>query len=203
MTQAVRPQKRESGFDAMGKPIPFKRLSDGYTAVREMIPDISTEEAMSLVGRVAGHLERDEPYAALREATEAPYPRDSDAVCGPHTTARSSPRPHRRLSAHSHTPDRLMMLFPQGVWLDDTGQRLIGVHAEDDECHEFGCVIHCPSDHELAHLPRHWSNLLAIMVRIDEDGLWHPDPDELAYRGRHPNHPYVPGQFPYTSGRTS
>lgn len=64
------------GYDAIGHPIPATRLSAAYRAVKDMIPDISTEHAMALVGRVADALERDEPYEALREATHAPIGRD-------------------------------------------------------------------------------------------------------------------------------
>lgn len=64
-----------TGFDAMGHPVPHERLADAYRAVKDMIPGISTEDAMSLVGRVADRLERDDPYGALREATGAPVAR--------------------------------------------------------------------------------------------------------------------------------
>lgn len=64
-----------SGFDAMGHPVPAYRLSAAYDAVKEMLPGVSTEDAMALVGRVAKHVEDDRPYEALREATDAPLPR--------------------------------------------------------------------------------------------------------------------------------
>ena len=41
-----------SGFEAMGHPVPEKRLTAGYRAVKDMIP-ATTEDAMTLVGRVA------------------------------------------------------------------------------------------------------------------------------------------------------
>lgn len=58
----------KSGMGAMGHPIPAERLSNALHHVREMLPDISTETAMSLIGRVAGYLEHDEPYEAMRVA---------------------------------------------------------------------------------------------------------------------------------------
>lgn len=70
------------GFEAMGKPIPAGRMEAAYRAVKDdMAPGISTEDAMTLVGRVAGALERDEPYLAQRIATNgAPFGRGSAAV---------------------------------------------------------------------------------------------------------------------------
>lgn len=64
-----------TGYEAMGHPIPPERLQGAYTAVKEMVPGVSTEDAMTLVGRVANALERDEPYEALRLATHAPIER--------------------------------------------------------------------------------------------------------------------------------
>jgi hypothetical protein len=75
-----------SGFDALGKPIPSKRLQAGYEAIKEMIPGISTENAMTLVGKVANALEHDQPYEALRLATKAPLPIEGDPEFGPDVT---------------------------------------------------------------------------------------------------------------------
>lgn len=55
----------ESGFQAIGKPIPAHRLTNAYNMVKEILPDISTETAMSIVGKAAGHLERDEPNEVI------------------------------------------------------------------------------------------------------------------------------------------
>ena len=59
------------GFDAMGHPIPKARRESAYQALKQMAPEASTEERMSLVERVADLLERDEPYKAMEEATDA------------------------------------------------------------------------------------------------------------------------------------
>lgn len=59
-----------SGYDAMGHPVPAERLSAGYRAVKEMMPDANTEEAMTLVGRVASQIERDDPYGALLDHSQ-------------------------------------------------------------------------------------------------------------------------------------
>lgn len=58
----------DTGFDAMGKPIPPERLSNALDAVRAMAPDITTEEAMLLIGSTANALEEDQPYEALKHA---------------------------------------------------------------------------------------------------------------------------------------
>lgn len=72
------------GFEAMGKPVPAERLSAAYRAVKSMIPGISTDDAMALVGRVAHYIEEDEPYKALREATDAPSPRPVSSATESH-----------------------------------------------------------------------------------------------------------------------
>lgn len=71
------------GYEAMGHPVPVERLSAAYRAVKEMVPGISTEHAMTLVGRVAGAIERDEPYEAMRLATSAPIGRGTADVSEP------------------------------------------------------------------------------------------------------------------------
>lgn len=73
-------QETRSGFDAMGYPVPNQRRQAAYKAVKEMIPGISTDDAMTLVGRVANAVERDEPYEALRLATSAPLPKDESTA---------------------------------------------------------------------------------------------------------------------------
>lgn len=72
------------GYEAMGHPVPAHRLSAAYRAVKDMIPDVSTEAAMALVGRVAHHLENDEPYEAMREATDAPVARPVSSATRAH-----------------------------------------------------------------------------------------------------------------------
>ncbi len=43
------------------------------------------------------------------------------------------------------------------------------------------CVIHNPSDHTLKYAPTHWRDDRALMERICEHGIGHPDPDDLVY----------------------
>lgn len=57
-------------MDAMGNPIPAAAMSKALVAVREMAPDVGTEDAMRVIGRTADRLERDQPYEAMAAATE-------------------------------------------------------------------------------------------------------------------------------------
>ena len=52
----------DSGYNAIGKPISANRLNNAYKTVKEMIPDITTEKAMLIIGKAASHLEQDNPY---------------------------------------------------------------------------------------------------------------------------------------------
>ena len=62
-----------------------------------------------------------------------------------------------------------------------TGQELLNVHHETDECHKFGCVVHAPSDHNMSDFPTHWRDDRGIMERICTHGIGHPDPDDMNY----------------------
>lgn len=68
-----------SGFDALGKPVPFSRRDAAYQALKDMVPEWSNEDRFSIVQRVSDALERDEPYQALRLATNAPFDRGLNA----------------------------------------------------------------------------------------------------------------------------
>jgi hypothetical protein len=57
----------ETGFNAMGKPIPEYRRRAAYDCAKEMGIDLP-DERMALVGAVAERLERDRPYEAQQEA---------------------------------------------------------------------------------------------------------------------------------------
>ncbi len=57
-----------SEFEAFGHKVPTHRLDAGLAAIREMVPSIGTETAMTVIGKVADRIERDEPYKAQREA---------------------------------------------------------------------------------------------------------------------------------------
>jgi len=53
--------KYEHGFDAIGKAIPGHRLNNAYHTIKTILPEISTERALSIVGKAASHLENDNP----------------------------------------------------------------------------------------------------------------------------------------------
>lgn len=59
------------GFEAMGHPVHRSRREAAYQALKEMAPDSSSSERWSMVERVADALERDQPYKAMEEATDA------------------------------------------------------------------------------------------------------------------------------------
>ena len=55
----------ESGFGAMGHPIPMYRMTAALSHLREMNPEVvTTGAAMEFLGKVASFLENDEPYKA-------------------------------------------------------------------------------------------------------------------------------------------
>lgn len=69
----------------------------------------------------------------------------------------------------------------------DSGAVLI-THEEDDECREFGCVIHNPSDNFMNRQgwAYNWRGGYRGMERIDPIvGGGHPDPDSQAWAKRH------------------
>ena len=57
----------ESGFNAMGQPVPATRKQAAYDCAKEMGIE-SPDERMSLVNAVAEHLERDKPFEAQQAA---------------------------------------------------------------------------------------------------------------------------------------
>jgi hypothetical protein len=66
-----KPERTKSGpndgFNAMGKPIPLDRRTNAANHMRQMgVTD--AEDVWTCVAMVAGQLERDAPYEALRHA---------------------------------------------------------------------------------------------------------------------------------------
>lgn len=43
------------------------------------------------------------------------------------------------------------------------------------------CSVHNPSDHHMKTWKQEWRNDRALMERICEHGVGHPDPDHIAY----------------------
>jgi len=64
--------EKETGFNAMGKPVPVNRLQKGYKAVKEILPNIENELAWTIANRCKNFIERDEcfyiiGYTSLKE----------------------------------------------------------------------------------------------------------------------------------------
>ena len=58
--------------------------------------------------------------------------------------------------------------------------RILKTHGKD-ECSGTPCVLHSPSDHPLKDAPLSWRSERAMMERICEHGIGHPDPDDRAH----------------------
>ena len=65
-------------------------------------------------------------------------------------------------------------------FITDTGQELI-VHPEL-ECSGPPCPVHSPSERAKAIGKTHWRGDRAIMERVCEHGVGHPDPDDVRVR---------------------
>ena len=69
------------------------------------------------------------------------------------------------------------------TYITGTGQQLVDVHEQNDDCMTYGCVIHNPTDpHQ--DWPTHWREDRGIMERICPCGVGHPDKDQLSYIAR-------------------
>lgn len=78
------------------------------------------------------------------------------------------------------------------IYVTGTKQVLTNVH-DPSECEGQYCVVHAPSKHPLVNAPTHWRVGLVwdpkleafrggeIMERICPCGIFHPDPDDLAF----------------------
>ena len=56
---------KQTGFDAMGLPVPSNRLNNAYKTVKDMIPQISNELAYSIVFKCAEMVKRDECFGIV------------------------------------------------------------------------------------------------------------------------------------------
>lgn len=65
------------------------------------------------------------------------------------------------------------------VTLENTDERW-WVHREGD-CRGDVCAIHKRSDHNMRSFPQHFRADRALMERICDHGVGHPDPDDLAF----------------------
>lgn len=67
------------------------------------------------------------------------------------------------------------------IYVDGTDQVVRNVHLVSMQCLEYGCCIHCPTDHRMKSWPTHWRDDRKLMERICPHGVGHPDPDHLNY----------------------
>lgn len=51
-----------------------------------------------------------------------------------------------------------------------------------EACAGEHCCIHNPSDHPLNTAPMNWRGDRALMERICEHGVGHPDPDDISFK---------------------
>jgi hypothetical protein len=51
------------GFNAMGLPVPAIRMARAYATLKSMLPDLGTEEAMTMIGKAAELVEQDDPFS--------------------------------------------------------------------------------------------------------------------------------------------
>lgn len=52
------------------------------------------------------------------------------------------------------------------------------------QCANEHCCIHNPSDHPLNTAPMNWRADRALMERMCEHGVGHPDPDDIAFKAK-------------------
>ena len=69
------------------------------------------------------------------------------------------------------------------VYLENTDIK-IWTHKKD-LCAGQQCTVHNLSKHSMRSFPQHWRSDRAIMERICEHGVGHPDPDEYKLLGKH------------------
>lgn len=63
-------------------------------------------------------------------------------------------------------------------FVDDFGTKLVDVHEEGTCMGEF-CTIHKNSEHSMRDFKQRWRSDRALMERVCEHGVGHPDPDEI------------------------
>jgi hypothetical protein len=63
-------------------------------------------------------------------------------------------------------------------FFDDFGNKIVDVH-EQWECMGRYCTVHKPSDHAMRSMKQRWRADRALMERVCEHEVGHPDPDEI------------------------
>ena len=70
--------------------------------------------------------------------------------------------------------------FVSELWVDGFGNH-IEVHERTQDCLDYGCCIHNPSDHIMVEWPMLYRFDRGLMERVCPHGIGHPDPDAIAY----------------------
>lgn len=76
--------------------------------------------------------------------------------------------------------NKLRYLGTYEKWELPDGSVITGVHLTDD-CQDWPCVIHSPTDHHMRDGHLFWRGDRGIFERICEHGVGHPDPDQFKY----------------------
>ena len=53
---------KETGFNALGKPVPSNRTDAAYKTVKHILPNLTSEEAYAFVAKCAEYIRKDEPF---------------------------------------------------------------------------------------------------------------------------------------------
>ena len=61
---------------------------------------------------------------------------------------------------------------------------LKNVHPKREECDEYHCVVHNPSDHNMRNFPLLWRSDRKMFERTCPHGIGHPDPDHMSWYER-------------------
>lgn len=69
------------------------------------------------------------------------------------------------------------------IYVTGAGQQ-VRVHTENEDCRQYGCVVHHPTTHSMSEFPTLWRGDRGIMERTCPHGVGHPDPDGIAFIAR-------------------
>jgi hypothetical protein len=68
----------------------------------------------------------------------------------------------------------------ENQYITGVGEKVVGLHPEKPSCKD-GCVIHSPSEHGMRGMKTLWRDDRAMMERLCEHNVGHPDPDQVRY----------------------
>lgn len=91
-------------------------------------------------------------------------------------------RLHIRKYPNDHGESEVPNVETTAFTLENSDEVLIGVHPSS-ACKGQNCTLHNLSDHHMRSWPQHWRSDRAVMERICEHGVGHPDPDDYHFQG--------------------